>query len=280
MDKYSDESIDTQTGALAPPELSTNRVRDIFSHIAKKYELFNAVSSMGAYKLWLKNLTKLANIGPTSAVIDIAGGTGDVSFAIAKRKHPAVIVCSDLVPEMLEVAKHHYDTGASDDVPIYFETADAQNLPYDDNVFDVATMAYGLRNMPERKVALAEILRVLRPGGQLLCLDFSTPTNPLWQKAYNVYLNHVIPFWGKVITGDDSGFIYLSKSIKAFPDQAGVAALMSEVGFENVEWHDCTGGIACIHLAYKPLSKSSQPHESLDCKTRDTTHTEVFLKET
>lgn len=252
MDRYQDESIDTATGNSAPPELSTKRVHDIFSSIANKYETFNAVSSMGTYKIWLNKLVALADVSPASAVIDIAGGTGDVSFAIAKAKHPAIIVCTDLVPEMLEVAEAHYEEGASDGVPVLFQTADAQALPYDDNTFDVATMAYGLRNMPERHQALSEILRVLRPGGQLVCLDFSTPPNPLWNMAYNIYLTRMIPFWGKVITGDDSGFVYLSKSIKAFPDQAGVGRLMEEAGFIDVEWHNCTGGIACIHVAYKP----------------------------
>lgn len=256
MGECIDESIDTATGDSAPAELSTNRVRDIFSKIANRYELFNAVSSMGAYKIWLNKMVSLANICPSSSLIDIAGGTGDVTFAMAKSKHPAVVVCTDLVPEMLEIAEAHYVKGASCGVPVHFQTADAQALPYDENTFDIATMAYGLRNMPERKVALKEIFRVLRPGGQLVCLDFSTPPNPLWNKAYDIYLNKMIPFWGKIITGDDSGFVYLSKSIKAFPNQEGVAGLMGDAGFEDIEWHDCTGGIACIHVAYKPGSEA------------------------
>lgn len=263
MEKYLDESIDTATGASAPPELSTKRVHDIFSSIANKYETFNAVSSMGTYKIWLNKMVSLADVGPASSVIDIAGGTGDVTFAIAKAKRPAVIVCTDLVPEMLDVAKDHYANGAADGVPVHFQTADAQALHYDDDAFDVATMAYGLRNMPERHQALSEIFRVLRPGGQLVCLDFSTPPNPLWNAAYNVYLNKMIPFWGKLITGDASGFVYLSKSIKAFPNQVGVAKLMEDAGFENVEWHNCTGGIACIHVAYKPgddAELATSPH--------------------
>lgn len=273
MDRYQDESIDTATGDFAPPELSTKRVHDIFSNIASKYETFNAVSSMGTYKIWLKKLVSLAKVSPTSAVIDIAGGTGDVSFAIAKAKHPAVIVCTDLVPEMLEVAKAHYEKGASDGVPVLFQTADAQALPYDDDTFDIATMAYGLRNMPERHQALSEVLRVLRPGGQLVCLDFSTPPNALWHAAYNVYLNRMIPFWGRLITGDDAGFVYLSKSIKAFPDQAGVARLMEDAGFINVEWHDCSGGIACIHVAYKPGEGAAIADDTLELPASDPSST-------
>lgn len=246
------KSIDTATGESAPADLSSSRVKDIFARIAKRYEAFNALSSFGAYRLWLAKLVRAADVGPADAVLDIAGGTGDVTFAIARAKRPAVVVCSDLVPEMLDVARAHAKAGASAGVPVHFAVVDAQDIPYDDDTFDVVTMAYGLRNMPERERALSEMLRVLRPGGQLVCLDFSTPPNAAWNAMYGLYLRHVIPFWGKVVTGDASGFVYLAKSIRAFPDQRGVAAMMRDAGFEDVEWESCTGGVACIHTARKP----------------------------
>lgn len=245
-------SIDTATGQQAPATVSSERVKRIFAQIARRYELFNALSSFGAYKAWLAKMVSMADVHPDSAVLDVAGGTGDVTFSLAKAKKPAVIVCSDLVPEMLEVARAHAACGRTGGVPVHFDVVDAQDIPYDDDMFDVVTMAYGLRNMPKRELALQEILRVLKPGGQLVCLDFSTPTRPLLRTAYNLYLNNMIPFWGKVVTGDESGFVYLSKSIKAFPDQAGVAKLMEDTGFCQVEWSDCMGGIACVHTARKP----------------------------
>lgn len=256
MDKTVAKSVDTATGDAAPAELSSARVKEIFSRIARRYEAFNAVSSFGAYRLWLAKLVRAADIGPADAVLDVAGGTGDVTFAVARAKKPAVIVCSDLVPEMLEVARLHAERGASEGVPVHFEVVDAQDIPYDDDTFDAITMAYGLRNMPERERALSEMLRVLRPGGQLACLDFSTPRNPAWKAAYSLYLRHMIPFWGKVVTGDDSGFVYLAKSIRAFPDQQGVADMMREAGFVDVKWQNCTGGIACIHTARKPKAEA------------------------
>lgn len=245
-------SIDTATGKEAPAEISSERVKDIFSAIAKKYERFNAVSSFGAYKAWLAGMMKQASISPDADVLDVAGGTGDVTFTVARAKHPAHIQCTDLVPEMLDVARMHYADGKADGVPVDFEVVDAQDIPYADASYDVVTMVYGIRNMPDRPRALAEMFRVLKPGGSLVCLEFSTPPNPLWRSLYNFYLKHLIPFWGGLITGDREGFVYLARSIKVFPDQQGLANLMESVGFRNVTWKNYTGGIAAVHVAKKP----------------------------
>lgn len=245
-------SIDTATGQEAPAELSSERVKDIFSSIAKKYERFNAVSSFGAYKAWLAGMMRQASIGPDDDVLDIAGGTGDVAFTVARTKKPRHIQCTDLVNEMLDVARAHYAAGKAAGVPIDFEVVDAQDIPYVDASYDAITMAYGIRNMPERDRALSEMFRVLKPGGQLVCLEFSTPPNPVWRALYNFYLKHLIPFWGGLITGDREGFVYLAKSIKAFPNQQGLAVMMEKAGFENVTWKNYTGGIAAVHVAHKP----------------------------
>lgn len=245
-------SIDTATGETAAPELSQERVKEIFSAIARKYERFNAVSSFGSYKLWLAKMARMAPITENDDVLDIAGGTGDVSFTMAKAHHPRHIQCTDLVNEMLDVARMHYADGKGAGVPIDFEVVDAQDIPYPDNSYDAITMAYGIRNMPKREQALSEMLRVLKPGGHLVCLDFSTPGNSLWRGLYSFYLKHLIPFWGGLITGDKSGFVYLAKSIRAFPNQQGLASMMEDAGFENVHWANCTGGIAAIHVARKP----------------------------
>lgn len=244
-------SIDTATGKTAPEEISKERVREIFSSIAKKYERFNAISSFGAYRLWLGELVRRAPVTPQSLVLDLAGGTGDVSFALARAKHPAHIQCTDLVSEMLEMAREHYGQGRADGVAIDFEVVDAQDIPYGDASYDVVTVAYGIRNMPDRERALAEMFRVLKPDGTLACLEFSTPPNPVWRALYGFYLKHLIPFWGGLITGDREGFVYLSKSIKAFPDQRTFARMLEDAGFCDVEWTNCTGGIAAVHTARK-----------------------------
>ena len=245
-------AIDTATGMEAPAELSSERVKSVFSSIARKYERFNAISSFGAYKAWVAGMMRQADIGPSHDVLDIAGGTGEITFAVARSKHPRHIQCTDLVPEMLEVARAHMDEGASHGVPVDFQVVDAQDIPYADESYDVITMAYGIRNMPKREQALSEMLRVLRPGGQLVCLEFSTPPNGAWRALYRFYLKHLIPFWGGLITGDRDGFVYLAKSIKAFPDQQGLAALMEQAGFTDVKWKNYTGGIAAVHTARKP----------------------------
>ena len=245
-------SIDTATGREAPAELSSDRVKGIFSAIAKKYERFNAVSSFGAYRAWLAGMMRQAPIGPDADVLDIAGGTGDVTFAVARAKRPRHIQCTDLVDEMLDVARMHCAEGASCGVPVDFEVVDAQDIPYPDASYDAVTMAYGIRNMPERDRALAEMFRVLKPGGSLVCLEFSTPQNRLWRALYHFYLRHLIPFWGGLITGDRDGFVYLARSIRAFPDQQGLARMMEEAGFADVEWKNYTGGIAAVHVARNP----------------------------
>jgi demethylmenaquinone methyltransferase/2-methoxy-6-polyprenyl-1,4-benzoquinol methylase len=185
-------------------------------------------------------------------VLDIASGTGDVSFALARAKRPAHIQLTDLVPEMLEIAKKRYAEGASKDTPFAFEVVDAQQIPYPNDSFDVVTVAYGLRNMPDRERALREMFRVLKPGGTLVCLEFSRPHARVVRALYHFYLKHLIPFWGGLITKDREGFVYLSDSIKAFPDQKQFASLFSGAGFTQVEWVDFTGGIAAVHTGVKP----------------------------
>lgn len=246
------KSIDTATGQEADPELSSERVKEIFSTISQKYERFNAVSSFGAYRTWLADVVAKTPATAESDMLDIAGGTGDVTFAVARGKHPKHIQCTDLVNDMLDVARAHYADGASDGVPVDFEVVDAQDIPYADASYDIVTVAYGIRNMPERERALSEMFRVLKPGGTLVCLEFSQPENPVWHGLYDFYLKNMIPFWGGAITGDRDGFVYLSKSIKAFPDQRTFARMFEDAGFTDVTWTNHTGGIACIHVAHKP----------------------------
>jgi demethylmenaquinone methyltransferase/2-methoxy-6-polyprenyl-1,4-benzoquinol methylase len=250
-EKSETHTIDTATGREAPAELSTERVKCVFWQIARKCELFNAVSSFGAYRRWLDGMMRQAPIQPIHDVLDIAGGTGDVSRWVARFHRPRHIQCTDLVPEMLEVARMHWAHGDFGDVPIDFDVVDAQNIPYADESYDIITMAYGIRNMPDRARALSEMHRVLKPGGSLICLEFSTPPNPVWRALYSFYLKHLIPFWGGLITGDKAGFVYLAKSIRAFPDQRGLAALMEQAGFHDVTWKNYTGGIAAVHVAHK-----------------------------
>ena len=244
-------SIDTATGKQAPASISSERVKKIFTDIAWDYERFNACSSFGQYRSWLKTLIDKAPIRPDSLMLDIAGGTGDVTFMACEHKQPAHIILSDYTPAMLDVAQTRLDAGEANGVPVVLAVVDGQDIPFDDDVFDIVTMSYGIRNMPQREKALKEMYRVLCPGGALCILEFSTPPNPLMRFGYNLYLHWGIPAWGKLVTGDDSGFVYLANSIKAFPDQDGFAQMLYDAGFSRVEYTNVTFGVAAIHIAYK-----------------------------
>ncbi len=243
--------VDTATGQEAEAALSEERVQHIFSTIADQYKKFNAFSSFGLYKGWLRKTVDAAGITPESDLLDLAGGTGDVSYTAASRKPPAHIQLTDFVPEMLDVARKRCEAGENCGVPVDFEVVDAQHVPYPDNSYDVVTMAYGIRNIPDREQALSEVYRVLKPGGTFACLEFSTPPNALWRGLYRIYLKVMIPFWGWLFTHDAPSFVYLADSIKAFPDQQTFADMLRKAGFKDVAWKNCVGGIVAIHTGRK-----------------------------
>jgi demethylmenaquinone methyltransferase / 2-methoxy-6-polyprenyl-1,4-benzoquinol methylase len=243
--------VDTATGETAIGDISTERVHSIFANIAKKYDIFNALSSMGVYKLWLNSVVKAASATPETRMLDLAAGTGDVTFKIAGKTPPASIMSTDFCEEMLEVARVRYAQGEAGDVPCEFKMVDAQDIPFGDDVYDLVTCAYGIRNIPDRMKAFREAYRVLKPGGRYVILEFSTPHNRLWRGVYHTYLKNVIPFVGGLLTKDRSGFVYLNDSIRAFPDQETLAGYLRNVGFGEVTYEDHTGGIVAIHIAVK-----------------------------
>lgn len=246
-----EHSIDTATGQEAPASVSSERVKKIFTDIAWNYEKFNKYSSFGQYRSWLRTLIDKSPITSDSLMLDIAGGTGDVTFTACERKQPASIILSDYTPAMLEVAQARLDAGEARGVAVEFAVVDGQDIPYEDESFDIVTMSYGIRNMPEREKALSEMYRVLKKGGALCILEFSTPPNPLMRLGYRIYLRWGIPAWGKICTGDASGFVYLAKSINAFPDQEGFSQMLRNAGFSRVEYTNVTFGVAAVHIAYK-----------------------------
>ena len=245
------EAVDTATGREADPDVSAERAHDIFTHIARRYDLFNALSSMGVYRSWLHTVCDEASATAQTAMLDLAAGTGDVTFEICRRTPPASVVSTDFCDEMLDVARERYANGASRGVPCTFECVDAQEIPYADDSFDLVTCAYGIRNMPKRLQALEEAYRVLKPGGRYVILEFSTPPSKPWRKLYQSYLKHVIPAIGGLLTGDRAGFVYLNDSIRAFPDQETFATALRSVGFSRVSYRNRTGGVVAIHTATK-----------------------------
>lgn len=227
------------------------RVRGIFSAIARRYDLFNALSSFGIYRSWLGRVARACACTGSERVLDVAGGTGDVAFALCEARPPASVELTDFTPEMLEVARDRIRAGANKGVPVSLREVDAHALPYADESFEVVTCAYGLRNFSERSRAMREAARVLVPGGRYVVLEFATPPNPLWRRLYRIYLSVMVPAIGGMVTGDRAGFEYLRDSIKAFPAQDRIVAELEEAGFSRVSYVNCTGGIVAVYTAFK-----------------------------
>ena len=233
------------------PDAHGTRVRSIFSEIAHRYDLFNMLSSFGIYRSWLRHVAATAACTGEDRVLDVAGGTGDVAYTLCETCPPASIELTDFTPEMLDVARERMQAGANMGVPVSFNEVDAHNLPYDDGAFTLVTCAYGLRNFSDRCRAMREAARVLVPGGRYVLLEFGTPPNAVWRALYRVYLNHMIPLIGGLLTGDRAGFEYLRDSIKRFPPQDSIAAELREAGFSRVSYRNCTGGIVAVYMAVK-----------------------------
>ncbi len=227
------------------------RVKGIFSQIARKYDVFNALSSFGIYRSWLRRVARAAACTGDDRVLDVAGGTGDVAFALCDACPPASIELTDFTPEMLDVAGERIASGAGRGVACALNVVDAHQLPYADGSFTVVTCAYGLRNFSQRRRAMAEAARVLAPDGRYVVLEFGTPPNALWRVLYRFYLAHMIPFVGGLVTGDRSGFEYLRDSIQAFPPQEVVAGELREAGFSQVAYENLTGGIVAVYTAVR-----------------------------
>jgi demethylmenaquinone methyltransferase / 2-methoxy-6-polyprenyl-1,4-benzoquinol methylase len=234
----------------APGEATTDRVRTIFSTIADRYDLFNALASMGIDRLWRRSLVKACALDASSRVLDLCAGTGDVSLAIANQAKPAEVLITDFTPEMLKIAERKAEA-YNGPTALSVQLADAQDLPFDDESFDVATVAFGVRNLPERERNFAEVMRVLKPGGRYVILEFSEPPFAPWRGVYHVYLRHAIPTIGGVLAGDRDSFVYLNDSIRRFPTQPELAAELRAAGFSAISWRNLTGGVVALHTAVK-----------------------------
>lgn len=234
----------------APGEATTERVRGIFSRIAPSYDSFNAWASMGIDRGWRKQLVESCALTAESRVLDLCAGTGDVALAIARHAKPAAVTISDFTPEMLDVARDKvaaYEGPTTLDVQL----ADAQDLPFADGSFDCVTVAFGVRNLPARERNFAEVLRVLRPGGRYVILEFSRPPFAPWRGVYHVYLRYAVPAIGALLAGERESFQYLNDSILRFPSQPQLAAELRGAGFSAITWKDLSGGIVAIHTAVK-----------------------------
>jgi demethylmenaquinone methyltransferase/2-methoxy-6-polyprenyl-1,4-benzoquinol methylase len=223
-------------------------VRGVFDSVAPKYDVMNDLMSGGLHRAWKAFTVLVADVQEGDAVLDIAGGTGDLAMAFAKKVGKSgQVVHTDINEAMLRTGRDRLlDAGVS--LPTV--VCDAEQLPFPDNHFAVVSVAFGLRNMTHKDAALAEMRRVLRPGGKLLVLEFSKVAPPL-QKVYDWYSFKVLPRLGQWVAGDDASYRYLAESIRMHPDQQTLKTMMHKGGFGHVDYHNLTGGLVALHVGMK-----------------------------
>ena len=225
-------------------------VRDLFSDVANKYDIMNDVMSVGIHRVWKEAMMDWLAPRPGQKLLDVAGGTGDVSFKFLKRAGRAHATVCDLTEGMLVEGRKRAEAEALAD-SLDWVVGDAMALPFEDNTFDVYTISFGIRNVTRPQDALNEAYRVLKPGGRLMVLEFSQLPNPMMQKAYDLYSFNVIPRMGQVIANDRDSYQYLVESIRNFPDQETFLDMVRAAGFEQAKYRNLTMGIACLHSGWK-----------------------------
>jgi demethylmenaquinone methyltransferase/2-methoxy-6-polyprenyl-1,4-benzoquinol methylase len=226
-------------------------VRQVFDSVAGRYDLMNDLMSLGVHRLWKDTMVDVLAPRPGMAIVDVAGGTGDVAFRIHRRTAGGadVTIC-DINPTMLATGQDRaIDRGMLRGLT--WTTGDAESLPFPDRRFDAYTIAFGLRNVTHIDRALAEARRVLRPGGRFVCLEFSTVTLPLLGRVYDAWSAAMLPALGGLVAGDRDSYRYLHESIRRHPSQDKLAAMMGEAGLARVTWRDMSGGIVALHSGWR-----------------------------
>lgn len=272
-----------------PIDQKEAKVRSVFQNVAESYDVMNDLMSGGLHRYWKDELLTMTGVGPITtalrahgnglssshdeqiafSILDVAGGTGDVAFRFLEAagcperskssgKDPINVTVCDINPDMLRVgerrARERFGNGIIDKSrALTFREGNAQSLPFDDNSFDVYTIAFGLRNVTDVDMALRDALRVLKPGGRFLCLEFSAVTNPAFATIYDVYSFNVIPKVGEIVANDRASYQYLVESIRKFCNQEELKRRLEKSGFSGCKYTNMTGGIVAVHEGYKPL---------------------------
>jgi demethylmenaquinone methyltransferase/2-methoxy-6-polyprenyl-1,4-benzoquinol methylase len=231
-----------------PIEAKKPMVRAVFDSVASRYDIMNDLMSLGVHRLWKRDFVEGLDPRPNRTLLDLAGGTGDITFAWRKRGGgPATL--TDINEQMLEVARKRADTVGADDITIM--VVDAEAIPLPDACTDRVTIAFGLRNCTDKLAVLREARRVLRPGGQFHCLEFSRVQVAALTVPYDAWSFQVLPRLGQMVAGDAASYQYLAESIRTFPDQETLASMMEDAGLRRVRYRNLTGGIAAIHTGWR-----------------------------
>jgi demethylmenaquinone methyltransferase / 2-methoxy-6-polyprenyl-1,4-benzoquinol methylase len=236
---------------LPPPVPAENKsatVRRVFDSVAERYDVMNDLMSLGLHRAWKAFALAITRPRPGERILDVATGSGDLALALCRRTRPGGEVwISDINRRMLDRGRDRLlDAGLS--VPAV--QCDAERLPFAPATFDCVTVGFGLRNMTRKDAALAEMTRVLKPGGRLVVLEFSKVWKPL-ERAYDWYSFKVLPRLGKLVAGDDASYRYLAESIRVHPGQEELKAMMKKGGFGHVDYHNLTGGVVALHVGIK-----------------------------
>lgn len=224
-------------------------VREVFESVAPKYDIMNDLMSLGVHRIWKKIFVGMIAASPRETLLDLAGGSGDISFA-ALEKGARRVICSDINPAMLAVAQGRaLQRGLA--ANLSFLCADAEKLPLPDRSVEKVSIAFGLRNCTDKDAVLREARRVLRPGGRFHCLEFSRVEIAALAPIYDAWSFKVLPRLGEKIAGDAESYQYLAESIRTFPDQQTLADMMEDAGLERVAWRSLSGGIVAIHTGWR-----------------------------
>ncbi len=226
------------------PDERRARIRHVFASVAERYDLMNDLMSFGIHRLWKRSMVKKLQLANDCVVVDLAGGTGDIARAIFRQTGISVIVV-DASWQMMAAGRN------KDDTPLLWVASEGEKLPFADKSVDLITLSFGLRNMTDIDLALTEIFRCLKPGGQFVCLEFSTPV--FWLKPfYELYSRVVIPRLGAFVAREPAAYQYLIESIEKFPDQKHLAGQFTQAGFENVHFSNLSFGISALHYGTRP----------------------------
>jgi demethylmenaquinone methyltransferase/2-methoxy-6-polyprenyl-1,4-benzoquinol methylase len=227
------------------------RVRGVFDSVAGNYDLMNDLMSAGVHRLWKHFTLSLANLRPGQRALDVAGGTGDLAAGLARQVGPkGLVVLTDINAAMLAHGRDRLINAGFVGNVRYLQ-ANAERLPLATNSFDCITIGFGLRNVTDKAAALASMYRALRPGGQLLVLEFSHPVAPGLKALYDGYSLRILPLLGKLVASDADSYRYLAESIRMHPNQETLLGLMQSAGLEGCRYHNLTGGIVAVHRGYK-----------------------------
>ncbi len=233
-----------------PRRQKAQRVRGVFDSVADRYDLMNDLMSGGLHRLWKRFTLDLAGLRPGQRALDVAGGTGDLAAGLARQVgRGGLVVLTDINAAMLGRGRDRLtDEGVVDNVR--YAQANAESLPFAENSFHCVTIGFGLRNVTDKQAALASMRRVLKPGGQLLVLEFSHPV-PALSPLYDAYSFRILPWLGKLIARDEASYRYLAESIRMHPNQEELLAMMRQAGLEDCRYHNLSAGIVAVHRGYK-----------------------------